>query len=247
MKQWYEKLFESYAERYDQETFTQGTKGECDFIEEELGYDKSLKIIDIGCGTGRHAIELARRGYSVTGVDLSEAQLNRARKKAAKENLQVEFVRHDARHLPFESQYDVAIMLCDGAFPLMKTDQKNFDILRSVTKALKRPGKLILTSLCGLYPLFRMCDRGQEAGRGEKSHFDFITMREHRVLRYIDDEGNEQQITANERYYMPSEIIWLLKSLGYEKVDVRGATLGAFSREEPLTPEHFEMLVIAEK
>lgn len=141
MKQWYEKLFESYAERYDQETFTQGTKGECDFIEEELGYDKSLKIIDIGCGTGRHAIELARRGYSVTGVDLSEAQLNRARKKAAKENLQVEFVRHDARHLPFESQYDVAIMLCDGAFPLMETDQKNFDILRSVTKALKAPGQ----------------------------------------------------------------------------------------------------------
>jgi 2-polyprenyl-3-methyl-5-hydroxy-6-metoxy-1,4-benzoquinol methylase len=82
MKQWYEALFENYAEKYDKECFVQGTVGECDFIEEETARDKSLKIIDIGCGTGRHAIELTKRGYSVTGVDLSENQIKRAREKA---------------------------------------------------------------------------------------------------------------------------------------------------------------------
>ena len=72
MKQWYESLFENYAQKYDKECFVQGTVGECDFIEQEINRDKSLKVIDIGCGTGRHVIELTKRGYNVTGVDLSE-------------------------------------------------------------------------------------------------------------------------------------------------------------------------------
>ncbi len=81
-KQWYETLFENYGRRYDEESFTQGTLGECDFIEKELNYDKSLRILDVGCGTGRHSVELASRGYLVTGVDLSETMLARAREKA---------------------------------------------------------------------------------------------------------------------------------------------------------------------
>ena len=82
MKQWYELLFENYAHKYDNESFVQGTAGECDFLEQEINCDKSLEIIDIGCGTGRHSIELAKRGYNITGIDLSESQLNSAKEKA---------------------------------------------------------------------------------------------------------------------------------------------------------------------
>jgi cyclopropane fatty-acyl-phospholipid synthase-like methyltransferase len=89
-KQWYELLFENYGQKYDNENFTQGTIGECDFIEKELKSDKSLKILDVGCGRGRHAIELSKRGYTVTGIDLSESQLARAREKAEGNNLEVE-------------------------------------------------------------------------------------------------------------------------------------------------------------
>ncbi|MEN4007520.1 MAG: class I SAM-dependent methyltransferase [Methanobacteriaceae archaeon] len=80
-KQWYETLFENYGRKYDEESFTQGTTGECDFIEKEINYNKSLKIIDIGCGTGRHSIELTKRGYNMMGIDLSESQLKRAKKR----------------------------------------------------------------------------------------------------------------------------------------------------------------------
>ena len=67
MTKWYEALFANYAKSYDQEPFTQGTVGEVDFVERELASDRTRRILDIGCGTGRHAIELARRGYQVTG------------------------------------------------------------------------------------------------------------------------------------------------------------------------------------
>ena len=91
MQQWYEALFENYAKKYEQEVFVQGTSGECDFIEQEIEYNKSLKILDVGCGTGRHAIELSKRGYNVTGVDLSDSQLARAKQKAGEKNLKIEF------------------------------------------------------------------------------------------------------------------------------------------------------------
>ena len=69
-KQWYETLFENYSKTYDNESFTQGTAGECDYIEHELNFNKSLKLLDVGCGTGRHSIELTKCGYSITGIDL---------------------------------------------------------------------------------------------------------------------------------------------------------------------------------
>ena len=82
MKKWYEELSDNYAGTYDRESFTHGTVGEVDFIEGEIRRDKSATILDIGCGTGRHAVELAKRGYNVTGIDLSVSQIDKARAKA---------------------------------------------------------------------------------------------------------------------------------------------------------------------
>ena len=155
-KQWYQTLFENYAKTYDKESFTQGTTGECDFIELELNHNKSLKILDVVCGTGRHSIELTKRGYTVTGIDFSESQLARAREKATRENLKIDFQKHDARDLPFNKEFDLAIMLCEGGFPLMETDEMNFEILKNVTKSLKDNAKFIFTTLNGLFPLFNL-------------------------------------------------------------------------------------------
>jgi len=143
MKQWYGLLFENYAQKYDKECYVQGTTGECDFIEQELNFGKNIRIIDIGCGTGRHAIELSKRGYRVTAIDLSESQLARAKEKAKQCNLKIDFQQLDARKLPFIGEFDAAIMLCEGGFPLMETDEMNFQILKNVTRALKNNGKFI--------------------------------------------------------------------------------------------------------
>lgn len=252
-KQWYEALFENYGQQYDHEPFTQGTAGECDFIEKEMNCNKALKIIDIGCGTGRHAIELSKRGYSVTGIDLSESMLQKARENAKRNGLQIEFLQHDARNLPFENQFDVAIMLCEGGFPLMETDEMNFEILKNVAKALKGKSKFIFTTLNGLFPLFHSVNDFHAEGAIEgaaaydSKNFDLMTFRDHNITKFVDDDGVEKELDCNERYYVPSEITWLLKTLGFTKIEIFGARLGAFSREDKLTTGDFEMLVIAEK
>jgi 2-polyprenyl-3-methyl-5-hydroxy-6-metoxy-1,4-benzoquinol methylase len=253
MKQWYEELFENYGMKYDRESFTQGTAGECDFIEREIGHDKAARILDIGCGTGRHSIELARRGYSVVGVDLSESLLKRAREKASGQQLSVVFQRHDARDLPFRNEFDLAIMLCEGAFPLMESDEMNFRILRNAAAALKPKGKLIFTTLNGLFPLFHsvkdfLAQAAQEGNATYGNHsFDLMTFRDHNTTTVEDDLGNKKELRCNERYYVPSEITWLLKSLDFATVDIHGAKLGAFSRSDKLTTEDFEMLVLSQK
>ncbi|MHC1705941.1 MAG: class I SAM-dependent methyltransferase [Bacteroidales bacterium] len=252
-KQWYESLFENYANKYENECFVQGTQGECDFIEQELNADKSLTILDVGCGTGRHSIELARRGYHITGIDLSQSMLDRARVKAAAENLQIDFLHCDARNLPFQAQFDSAIMLCEGGFPLMETDEMNFEILKSVSRALKQKSKFIFTTLNGLFPLYHSVnefhsDKHKEGEATYKSDtFDLMTFRDHNITTLEDDNGNLLELDCNERYYVPSEITWLLKSLGFTRIDIFGARLGEFSRNHPLTTEDYEMLVIAER
>ncbi|MBU9888248.1 MAG: class I SAM-dependent methyltransferase [Candidatus Omnitrophica bacterium] len=253
MKPWYEALFENYARKYDQESFVRGTDGECDFIEQEIAFGRSCRILDIGCGTGRHAIELAKRGYEVTGVDLSGNQIKRAREKAQEAGVTVDFRIQDARHLPFDGEFDLAVMLCEGGFSLMETDEMNFEILKNATKALKDKGKLIFTALNGLFPLFHSVNEFYKAVQKEgqsqcgECSFDLMTFRDHNTVIFEDDSGNKKELKCNERYYAPSEITWLLKTLGYGKIDIFGAKLGAFSRNDRLTTEDFEMLVVAQK
>ena len=250
MKKWYETLFENTAQNYDKERFVSGTIGECDFIEAELGHNKQLKIIDVGCGTGRHAIELTKRGYIVTGIDLSASQINRAKEKAILDNLEIEFLVADARKIPFHQEFDIAIMMCEGGFPLMETDEENFEILKSITQAIKTEGKIIFTTLNGLFPIFNSTQefatgKAKENAQFQGNTFDLMTFRDHFITEFEDDLGNRKQIQCNQRFYIPSEITWLLKSLGYQQIELFGAKLGQFSRADKLSKGDFEMLVIA--
>ena len=252
MKQWYEKLFENYGKKYDNESYTKGTLGECDFFEKEIGYNKQIKILDIGCGTGRHSIELSKRGYLVTGIDLSDSQLKRAKEKANGLGLEIDFQKQDARKLNFVKQFDLVIMICEGAFPLMETDEMNYDILKYAKTALKGKGKLILTTLNAFFPLYHSVEKFHEETHEEGNaiykspNFDLMTFRSYDTTIIEDDNNDKFALECSERYYTPSEMTWLLKSLGFQKIEIFGARLGAFSREDKLQTKDFEMLVIAE-
>ncbi|HRK26050.1 MAG TPA: methyltransferase domain-containing protein [Chitinophagales bacterium] len=252
-KQWYETLFENYAQQYDKEGFAQGTIGECNFLETELDFNKALKILDIGCGTGRHSIEMTKRGYNITGIDLSASMLKRAKEKAKQNGVKVDFWQHDARNLPFVKEFDVAIMLCEGGFPLMETDEMNYQILENASQALKHNAKFIFTTLNGLFPLFHSLNNfyTAEVKDGNASYnsqtFNLMTFRDYNITTVVDDNGVKKELECSERYYLPCEINWLLKTLGFTTIDICGAKLGAFSRQDRLKTDDFEMLVIAQR
>ncbi|MBN1824502.1 MAG: class I SAM-dependent methyltransferase [Endomicrobiales bacterium] len=251
MKQWYEELFENYAEKYESEPFTKGTAGEADFIEKEIGFDKNLKILDIGCGTGRHSIELAKRGYNVTGVDLSDAQIKKASENAKAAGVQASFAKADARSLQFKDEFGLVIMICEGAFSLMETDEMNFQILKNAHSALKDGGKFIFTALNGLFPLFHsvkdFINSHAESDLSKNNTFDLMSFRDHSECDFTDDDGKAMKLKCNERYYVPSEITWLLKSLGFKDINILGCETGNWANGTKLTTEHYEMLVTATK
>ncbi|MEJ7677886.1 MAG: hypothetical protein WKG06_08470 [Segetibacter sp.] len=121
------------------------------------------------------------------------------------------------------------------------------------TRSLKNNGKFIFTTLNGLFPLFHSVEALSPGTTGEgkatyhSNQFDLMTFRDSKIVEVEDDSGNKKVLFSNERYYVPSEISWLLKSLGYNKVEIFGAKLGTFSRKDKLATSDFEMLVVANK
>ena len=251
MKQWYEEVFTDYANTYDKEEYTKGTIQEVDFLESEIEFDRTRQILDVGCGTGRHAIELTRRGYHVTGIDLSEDQLRKAREKAGNEGIEVTFLQQDARDFSFNNPFDLVIMICEGAFALMETDEMNFRILQNAERLLKQGGKFIFTTLNALFPLHHSVKDFTNANstgvQSDQNTFDLLTFRDYSTVALVDDSGREKTLHCNERYYAPSEITWLLKSLHFKVIDIYRCGIGDFNRNNLLTSDNFEMLVIAQK
>ena len=134
----------------------------------------------------------------------------------------------------------------------METDEMNFEILQNARDSLVEGGKLIFNTLNGLFPIFNSV---QEFMDGEKEDgnsfhknlkFNLMTFRQTGEMTAVDDDGNKKTLQTNERWYMPVEITWLLKTLGFKQIDICGAHLGEFSREHELTVKDFEMLVIVE-
>ena len=116
--QW-EDFYDRHAPFYDRGSFTRHTAVEVDFLEDVLGLAKGTTILDVGCGTGRHSVELARRGYGVTGIDLSAGMLDEARRKAVEARVDVEFVHADATEFVAPNPFDAVVCLCGSAFTMV--------------------------------------------------------------------------------------------------------------------------------
>ena len=128
-------------------SWTEDTENQVSFIVQTLGLTGKEKILDLACGYGRHSLSLARKGFSVTGVDITEAYINDAVETAAEQNLNVTFIHSDIRDINFDGEFDVVLNLADGAIGYLENDDENLKIFDVIAKAL-RPGGKHFMDLC---------------------------------------------------------------------------------------------------
>lgn len=248
MKKWYKELFENYANNYEKEVFTQGTIQETDFLESL--FKAGSRVLDIGCGTGRHSIELASRGFDVTGIDLSENMLQKAQEHAAARAVNVSLMQKDARSLAFNEEFDYAIMLCEGAFCLMETDEMDDLIIQNAFNALKPGGTLVFTCLNALFPLKHSTEQflsDNLQGSSASNRFDLGEFRDYSVYETPDDDGNMMKLQCNERFYTPPELKRMLRYAGFSSAEVFACKVGEFSIDRPVNMDDYELLAVAVK
>jgi len=235
-------FFDIYAPRYMQEPFTTDTLREVDFIVEEMALPSGSRILDMGCGTGRHSVELARRGYRMVGVDLSTGMLNEARKAADEAGVTVELIEADATMVRLSEPVDGAICLCEGAFGLLSTGEGQYthdlDILASIAHALKPGGKLILNALNGMAKV-----RAATPEQIAEGIFDPMCLREVFPLNYEMD-GEQRQFDGHERGFVPSELRLMLTVSGFDVQHIYGGTAGNWGRRPPELDE-MELMAVA--
>ena len=136
---WNEQFFRTFWPRVAPDVTAarpgMGTKAEVRFLVRLLRLPAGAKILDVPCGYGRHSIELARRGFRVTGIDISAALLAQARRAAADLGVEVEFRRRDMRRLAYRGRFDAVLNLFTsfGYFG----DAGDLEILRRFRRALR--------------------------------------------------------------------------------------------------------------
>jgi 2-polyprenyl-3-methyl-5-hydroxy-6-metoxy-1,4-benzoquinol methylase len=243
MNEW-KTFFDNYAPQYMQEVFTQNTLAEVDFLIEELRLLPGCTILDMGCGTGRHSVELARRGYRLTGVDQSSGMLAEARKAAQAAGVQVEWVQADATQYRSSKLFDAAICLCEGAFGLVSIseDVEAHDrfILRNISAALKPGAPFLLTALNGLRPI-----RQHTQEDVDKGVFDPLTLVVTSSMEYATPEG-KQSVTLHEKVRLPHELVAICREAGLDVLHIWGGTAGRWLRKT-LNLDEIEVMIVARK
>ncbi len=235
------RFFRAHAPVYEQNAFTQNTVAEVDFLVEELGLSLGTSVLDVGCGTGRHSIELARRGYSMTGLDLSPEMLARAKANAEAAGVLVRWVQADATAFDLLERFDAAICLCEGAFGLLGSGEDPVEhplaIARNVSRCLKPGAKAVFTMLNGSR-FFRMHQNADVAS----GSFDPVALAQ---SSEVEVEGGGT-VTVRERAFVPTEIGLIFRLAGLRVLDVWGGTAGNWGRR-PIDLDEIEFMVVAEK
>ena len=145
---WYKKIWSLDCK---EQSWTEDTQNQVDFIIQSLDLKGNEKILDLACGFGRHSLELARRGYIVTGVDITKVFIDDAIQSAKKEHLSITFINEDIRNLSFHEEFDVVLNLADGAIGYLENEEENNKIFDCISNALKPGGKSFIEIQSGDY------------------------------------------------------------------------------------------------
>jgi SAM-dependent methyltransferase len=231
MNAWHEQdaFWEKWAPIMFHERRWEKTAEEVANIISLLNIGEATSVLDLCCGPGRHSLELARQGFSVTAVDRTKMYLERARKQAETEGLGIEFIQEDMRRFCRPGSFDVAINLFTsfGYFEDMNEDRQ---VAANVYHSLKEKG-VFLIDIMGkevLARIFRERDWYELDNTmilAERKVCANWTWMENRWLMVRD--GKMDECKVSHRLYSAAELAALLSDCGFKVIDVYGDLTGA--------------------
>ena len=217
--------------RYD---FTKGSQQEVSFLTDLLGPSTGRRLLDVGCGPGRHAVPLAEAGWAVTGIDISQSFLDLAAEEARARGAGMSLFRVDARQMPFDDEFDAVISICQGGFGLMGKDDDL--VLRRMAEATLPGGRVVLTAFSAYYSVREQTD----------AHLDAAAGVVHEVTTIKDPEGAEHTVDLWTGVYTPRELRLLSIGVGLVPEEIWSVAPGDFARRVP-DIEHPEFMLVARK
>ncbi len=245
---WYATAFDGMSADM---AWTERTGSEIDRALTMLRPEGGERILDLACGTGRHSLELVRRGFSVVGVEIGEELVEIANKDAAEQGLEAEFVQGDLRELDYENEFDVVLNLNDGAVGYFETDEENHRTFEVISRALKPGGQNLIQVPNVLYARSHL---PQRSWIPSSTMIELVEHRWNKKDRYMEGamiplkfgevlEGLDKRIEFRQRLYTVDELRETYASVGMKLERVFHGN----GRPKDPTESQFEIFAAARK
>ncbi len=230
---WFEAIAEHLGPAYLRYSFTMGTEQEADFLVAQLGLGPGTRLLDVGCGPGRHLRALRRRGVDALGVDISAPFVRLCDGLA---------VQGDARRLPVaDACVDVVLSLCQGGFGLPDPDRALVDdrsVLAELARVVRPGGRVVLSAFSAYFQVRHL--------EPERERFDAATGVNHEQTEIRDLAGHTVPTELWTACYTPRELRLLCANVGLEAEHVWSVTPGAYAAAAPTVDSH-EFLCVARR
>ena len=228
-RHFFEPIADHLGRAYLRYSFTKGTEQEVAFLVEALDLEPGMRVLDLGCGPGRHAWALASRRIEVVGLDISERFIQIATEGAPPG---ATFVRADARTMDFDAEFDAAISLCQGAFGLVPGEDG--EVLRRLVRALRPGGRAAVSAFSAYF---------QVRWLGEADEFDADAGVNHELTLIRSEAGQDETHDLWTTVFTPRELRLLAANAGAQVEAMWSVAPGDYARRPP-DLDHPEWLAV---